>query len=436
MSAAPIETLEGKPDCGSGPGRTAFVPAFYAALSYGLVCFVIYAFDDPDFYALSGEPNRSLFQNSTWFVQASLLGAAATILVTYFFSVAFPREWLRTIGMALLAAAHVLIGFGSALYYHHSHFLFYLWPGLLSVAMLWTATMDFAYAPEEHWKWESASFVAIFVGLVALIPYLWSFSHKVFPLGVFLRKNVFLTIQGFGLLYYIYLVIRRLSPKGEPYGLMSFLRMMGALVQAVFQGYQQGRSATEVSGAIEETIRNLLADMKGKTRKSIMYTAIESSTAMIEDLGDVDAYRLFQTSWEISCREIKAFGGSPPKDLGDGLLTTFDTALNAIKAALAVQKAHAAFNAGQPRAQQVRLRIGIHAGHIFLHQRWDPRGRDSHLAQRVSGAAKADQILITQITLEEARKDDPNLPVEPLGGARLKGIQTPVELYQVTPGTG
>ena len=426
-----VPTLEGHRRSLPGLGRLAWAPAAYAALAYVTVCFVIYAFEEREVFALVGEPNRALHGNLTWFLGVGLAGGALAFVATRLIALGFRREWKHVAGMFLLVVFHALLGLGSSLLFRHSHFLLYIWPGVLSAAILWTASIDSAYPVEDRWKWEAASFAVLFVGFVALVPYMWDFMNRVYEPGLFWRKNVVIILQGVGLILYVYVTIRRLSPRSEPGGLMSFFRMLSALVQVVFQGYQQGRSASEVSGAIEETVRNLLADMRGRTKKTILYSGIERSAAMIERLGDQDAYSLFQESWTLSCRELKTFGGSPPKDLGDGLLTTFDSARDAIRAAVAIQRAHAAFNDGQPPDRRVRLRIGLNTGHIFLHQRWDPRGRESHLAQRVSSAAEPGQVLISKNTFDEAQGADPALRATPLRAATLKGIREPVEIYRV-----
>ena len=412
-------------------GRTTFIPAFYAALSYVIICYLIFALSDQQYYTFLKHPTQQLFQNTTWFIKASLSGGSIIFFLTYLFAYLFPRERAHTAGMLVLALLQCLIGLTSSLYYNHSHFMMYAWPGMLSVAILWSASIDLAYVPEKHWKWEALSFILLLLAIIAFIPYAWGISHKAFTRDVFIRKNVIITIQGMGLILYIYVVIKRLSPKEEPHGFYSILRLMGLTIKVVYEGYQSGRSVVEIIGAIEEVLRTLIIDIKGQTKKTIMYTDIEHSINIIQTLGDIEAYRLFQLSWELSCRELKRFGGSSPKDLGDGLLTTFDSALNAIKAAIAIQRAHKEFNQERSPDQRINLRIGLNTGNIFLHQRWDPRGLESHLAQRVSAIAKPGQILITQSAYDEAHSLDPKFKATFLSETPLKGIQSPIKIYEV-----
>jgi len=412
-------------------GRITFIPAIYAALSYIIICYLIYALNDPQYYTFGNRPPQQLFQNLNWFIKASLLGGGIIFFLTYLFAYLFPRERAHSAGMLVLALIHCIIGLGSSLYYNHSHFMMYAWPGMLSVAILWSASIDLSYSPEKHWKWEALSFILLFLAIIAFIPYAWGISHKVFSHDTFIRKNVIITIQGLGLIFFIYVVVKRLSPKDKTHGIYSILTLMGLTIKAVYEGYQHGRSVIEIIGAIEELLRSIIIDIKGRTKKTIMYTDIEHSIEIIQKLGDIEAYRLFQLSWEISCRELKRFGGSSPKDLGDGLLTTFDSALNAIKSAIAIQRAHIEFNKERSIDQKINLRIGLNTGTIFLHQRWDPRGLESHLAQRVSAIARPGQILITQSTYDEAYNLDQKFKATLLSETPLKGIQSPIRIYEV-----
>jgi class 3 adenylate cyclase len=413
-------------------GRVALVPALYAAVAYAAICCFVYALNDPAYHSFFGNAPLRLYKNLRWFLAASIGGAALLILITYAVPFAFPFGRAHTFGMLLLASLHFLVALASALYFNHSHFLMYAWPGLLSVAVLWTRSIETAYPSDKRWKWEAMSFALLILAIIAFIPYCWGISNQAMSQGVFLRKNGIVAIQGLGLLLLVHAVARRLSPPGEPHGFATFLRLVFALFRVTIQSYQRGRSVSEVGAAVEETIRNLLSDIKGQTRRTILYTDIERSTEMIESLGDLDAYRLFQASWEISCREILRFHGSPPKDLGDGLLTTFGTGLAAVNAAIAIQRSHAIFNETRPAGHKLGLRIGVNTGNIFLHQGWDPRGYDSHLAQRVTAAAQPGQILITRSTYDEIQGDDSGLQMRPLSAGAVKGIRAQVVMFEVS----
>jgi len=193
--------------------RTPLIPAVYALLSYVVICFLINSLDDPDYYTFFFVRQPALFQSRSWFWTASLAGSAVILLSHYFVAFFFPRECGLTFGMLLLALGQFLIAFFSSVYWNHSHFLLYVWPGLLSVAVAWTARIDSGYEPESHWKWEAMSFVLLLLALVAYVPYLLGISHSQFSKDVFIRKNVVVILQGLGLMLFMLVSFRRLSPK-------------------------------------------------------------------------------------------------------------------------------------------------------------------------------------------------------------------------------
>jgi class 3 adenylate cyclase len=136
-------------------------------------------------------------------------------------------------------------------------------------------------------------------------------------------------------------------------------------------------------------------------------------------------------SWNVSRSALRRWNATTPKDLGDGLITTFPKAADAIFAAGAILQAHNENNARVGPEERVELKIGLHTGSVLLHYGWDPRGRDSHLAQRVVASAEAGTILMTRGTLEAAAAEGLSLTGEWRRGVKLKGITEPVDLCAV-----
>jgi len=162
---------------------------------------------------------------------------------------------------------------------------------------------------------------------------------------------------------------------------------------------------------------------------TLVFTDIEGSTTLLQDLGDrypevlADHHRLI--------REAFARHGAVERgSAGDGLYFVFPGARGAVQAAVDGQLAIA--HHAWPDAIAVRDRMGLHTG--------EPRtgsegyvGLDVHRAARICAAGHGGQILISQTThdliADELR---PPMGVVDLGVQRLRSLDTPVRLYQVT----
>src|SRR5262249_56922356 len=90
----------------------------------------------------------------------------------------------------------------------------------------------------------------------------------------------------------------------------------------------------------------------------LLFTDLAGSTAMFERLGDVEARAVLRTHDEIVRRELGRHGGTEIKHMGDGFLAKFTSAVGAIEAAIAMQRAFAAHTVRHPdRPISARIRL-------------------------------------------------------------------------------
>ena len=89
---------------------------------------------------------------------------------------------------------------------------------------------------------------------------------------------------------------------------------------------------------------------------AIMFTDIVGYTALMGK-DSAKALELVQLSKEIQKPPVEKHNGKWLKEMGDGALTKFNTALDAVNCALAIQNA-------LTDDQELTLRIGIHLGDI------------------------------------------------------------------------
>ncbi len=132
---------------------------------------------------------------------------------------------------------------------------------------------------------------------------------------------------------------------------------------------------------------------------TFMFTDIENSTALNEQLGDKGWVRLLKAHDALVRRHIEPHKGYIVKSQGDGFMIAFSTPAQALTAAIAIQHALAARPKGALRKTPIAVRIGLHRGPA-VSRNGDYFGRTVALAARVAAQAKAEEILITEEVLD------------------------------------
>jgi pimeloyl-ACP methyl ester carboxylesterase len=120
---------------------------------------------------------------------------------------------------------------------------------------------------------------------------------------------------------------------------------------------------------------------------TVMFTDIVDATARAAELGDARWRDLLARHDEIVRKELRRFGGSEVKTVGDGFLATFDgPPSRALRCALAVTET--------ARELGIEVRVGMHTGECELIGE-DVGGMAVHIASRVSGLAGAGEVLVS-----------------------------------------
>ena len=161
---------------------------------------------------------------------------------------------------------------------------------------------------------------------------------------------------------------------------------------------------------------------------TFLFTDIEGSTGLIQKLGERFLTVLGEHA-AIVRRALSEFGGVEVNTEGDSFFAAFRTPVDAVPAAVAIQRGLAAHV--WPENAPVRVRIGLHTGEGVLGGK-DYVGIDVNRAARIAGAAHGGQILISEATrglVEHALPEGTAL--RDLGPHRLKDIVHPEHLYQL-----
>jgi TolB-like protein/Flp pilus assembly protein TadD len=108
---------------------------------------------------------------------------------------------------------------------------------------------------------------------------------------------------------------------------------------------------------------------------------------------------------------------------GDGALSVFRSAIQAVEAAIDIQD-----DLRSP--PQVPIRIGLHTGDV-IHDEEGVFGDGVNLASRVQGLAVPGGILISEKVYDEV-KNQPSIKTRSMGSFALKNVKRPLEVWAVT----
>jgi class 3 adenylate cyclase/tetratricopeptide (TPR) repeat protein len=162
--------------------------------------------------------------------------------------------------------------------------------------------------------------------------------------------------------------------------------------------------------------------------QAIMFTDMFGYSRMMGE-DEARTIRLVEEHRQIVRAILPLHAGREHQTIGDAFVVLFDSALNAVSCAVAIQKRLRERNAALPEGEQIWIRIGIHLDDIVL--------RDGHiygdgvnLAARVEPLAEKGGICVTEPVLRHV-EGKVAFGFVSLGEQALKNIARPPALYAV-----
>ena len=155
---------------------------------------------------------------------------------------------------------------------------------------------------------------------------------------------------------------------------------------------------------------------------TLVFTDIESSTPLVEELGDERAREVFLEHDRLVRETLERTGGVEVEREGDKFMLAFSSARRAVRCAVEIQRALE--RSGMP----LRVRAGLNTGDVIA-QDSGYFGRAVFLASRVADAAGGGEILVSEVTRSLA--DDDSVEFRERGTYELKGLKGRHRLYEV-----
>ncbi len=155
---------------------------------------------------------------------------------------------------------------------------------------------------------------------------------------------------------------------------------------------------------------------------TIVFTDIEGSTAMVEELGDerwIEVLRVH--NWIVRDR-LRDFDGTEVKHQGDGFMLAFDSTRTALRFAIKLQRSFGEQRETNPDYSVV-VRIGMHTGFV-IRELDDYIGRDVIVAARIADAARGGEILVSREVREFASGEE-DIVFSPEHMVELRGLREP-----------
>ncbi len=161
---------------------------------------------------------------------------------------------------------------------------------------------------------------------------------------------------------------------------------------------------------------------------AILFTDLVGSTEVLDRLGDDAAEELRRTHFSLLRGAVADAEGTEVKSLGDGLMVTLASPVQALSCAVAMQRAIAEHNRAEP-GQALQVRVGIHAGDPVRHED-DVHGTAVVVAKRLCDQAEGGQILASDLVVGLVGKRG-GFRFRSAGRLKLKGLSEPTPAVTV-----
>lgn len=161
---------------------------------------------------------------------------------------------------------------------------------------------------------------------------------------------------------------------------------------------------------------------------AVMFTDLKGSTSLAESQGDFAVRSMLKQHNEIVNPAVKKHKGVLVKTMGDGTMSYFESAQEALRAGAEIQRGMDAFNLKKTLPIPILMRVGIHVGLGIVEQK-DIFGDVVNVASRIEGQASPGEVFLSEEAYL-ALSDRTEIHCGFVREAILKGKKEPYKLYK------
>ena len=154
---------------------------------------------------------------------------------------------------------------------------------------------------------------------------------------------------------------------------------------------------------------------------TIMFSDICCYTRMMSK-NESKTLQLVKRNLEIHQDSLKKHNGTLIKEMGDGLLTCFDSPSAAVSCAKEILAAVSI-------EEELNLHIGIHQGEVIFTEN-DVYGEGVNITARIDSEAWPGEILVSEDVWKNIRNKDEFVAMS-IGKKQMKNVAEPMELFRI-----
>jgi len=199
---------------------------------------------------------------------------------------------------------------------------------------------------------------------------------------------------------------------------------------------------------LAEKILTSKGALEGERKQvTVLFADLKGSMELLAEQDPEEARELLDPVLERMMEAVHRYEGTVNQVMGDGIMALFgaplaheDHAVRACYAALRMQETvkRYAEEVHRVRGIPLQIRVGLNSGEVVvrsigsdLHMDYTAVGQTTHLAARMEQMAMPGSILLTADALRLA---EGYVVVKPLGPRPVKGLDAPIEVYEVVGG--
>jgi class 3 adenylate cyclase len=169
-------------------------------------------------------------------------------------------------------------------------------------------------------------------------------------------------------------------------------------------------------------------------RVAIVFTDLQGSTKMYEELGDATAYHLVRDHFAFLSERVQRHNGFVVKTVGDAVMAAFHDPADAVRAVLSIQDEVASFNRGRSDGGIV-LKLGLHLGPCIAVTAGDVLdyfGSAVNTASRLEHQCRGGEVIVSEAVLADLEaREALNGRTVAEDSATLRGLSEPVRFMRV-----